>query len=145
LLVVFVPSIAAADTTPYAEYVSYVTTLHGSDKALAIATTDPSGAQCFASAKTRGERETCQQYLQEKALVEALPAIAIAARAKLILDANPDEPSRDAMVPIGQACADQADRLAETGIAPLRKIGPYTIGLLKSKLCNSLLVAATAH
>jgi hypothetical protein len=130
---------------PYADYSAYVTTLRGGEKALAIATADPTGARCFAGATSRIERDTCQQFLQEKALVEALPIIAIAARAKLVLDADPEEPSRDAMIPIGQACADHADRLAETGIAPLRKIGPYTIGVLKSKLCNALLVAATAH
>jgi hypothetical protein len=143
---------------PYADYVTYVTTFRArttGDRALAIAQADPAGARCFASAPGRSDRELCQRYLQEKALIDAMPAIAIAARAKLILDANPDEPSRSAMLPIGLACVDAADRLAETGIAPLRKVGPYTIGLLKSKLCNALLVAtdeggtervsATAH
>ncbi len=130
---------------PYADYVTYVTTFRArttGDAALAIARQDPAGARCFASATTRVERDICQRFLQELALVETMPAIAVAARAKLVLDANPDEPSRAAMLPLGQACAESADRLAETGIAPLRKVGPYTIGLLKSKLCNALLVSA---
>ena len=141
-------STASADARsiePYADYVTYVTTFRArttGDAVLAIARQDPAGTRCFASATTRAERDTCQRDLQELALVEAMPAIAVAARAKLVLDANPDEPSRSAMLPLGQACADSADRLAETGIAPLRKVGPYTIGLLKSKLCNALLVSA---
>lgn len=141
-------AIADSRVQPYADYVTYVTTFQSrttGDATLAIANLDPTGARCFVQAANRGERETCQHYLQEKTLVDALPAIALAARAKLILDANPDEPSRIDMLPIGQACAESADRLAETGIAPLRKIGPYTIGLLKSKLCNALLVSATDH
>lgn len=138
----------SAALVPYTDYIAYVTTLRArtsGDQVLAVATNDPTAARCFANAASRTEREVCQHFLQEKALVEALPTIAIAARAKLALAANPEEPSREAMVPIAQACANHADRLAETGIAPLRKIGPYTIGLLKSKLCNELLVATAAH
>jgi hypothetical protein len=154
-LVVFaITSTATADPrtpaalAPYAEYVTYVTTFYTrttGDGALAIARDDPSGARCFAQAANRTQRDVCQRFLQEKTLVEALPTIASAARAKLILDANPEEPSRIAMLPLGQACAESADRLADTGIAPLRKIGPYTIGMLKSKLCNALLVSAIEH
>jgi hypothetical protein len=150
LAAVATTSLATADVrsesiAPYADYITYVTTFRSrttGDAALAVAKTDPTGARCFALAADRAGRELCQRYLQEKTLVDALPAIAIAARAKLVLDADPDEPSRTAMLPLGQACADAADRLAETGIAPLRKIGPYTIGLLKSKLCNALVVAS---
>lgn len=134
-----------ASIAPYADYITYVTTFHArttGDRALAIATTDPDATRCFAGARTRVERETCQRFLQEKALVEAMPTIALAARTKHYLDANPDDPSRHDMLPIGQACVASVDRLGETGIAPLRKIGPYTIGLLKSKLCNALLVSA---
>lgn len=143
-------STASAESriTPYADYVTYVTTFRArttGDQALAIAGEDPTAVRCFAHAATRSERDVCQRFLQEKALVEAMPAIAIAARAKAILDANPDEPSRTAMLPFGHACAESADRLADTGIAPLRKVGAYTIGLLKSKLCNALLVAASEH
>ena len=141
-----VPPSRSAALTPYADYITYVTTFRArtsGDRVLAIADADPAGAKCFARAADRDERELCQRYLQEKALIDALPAIAIAARAKAILDADPSEPSRTAMLPLGQACVDSADRLAETGIAPLRKIGRYTIGLLKSKLCNALLVAAS--
>jgi len=151
-LVISIASTAAADTrpalTPYADYVSYVTTLRArtsGDQVLAIAREDPAGARCFAQATNRVERDVCQRFLQEMALVDAMPTIATAARAKLILDANPEEPSRTDMLPLGQACAASADHLAETGIAPLRKIGPYTIGLLKSKLCNALLVSAADH
>jgi hypothetical protein len=142
-------STATADPiAPYADYVTYVTTFYTrttGDRVLAIAREDPTGARCFSHAVNRTQRDVCQRYLQEKTLVEAMPSIAVAARAKLFLDANPDEPSRLDMLPIGQACADTADRLAETGIAPLRKIGPYTIGLLKSKLCNALLVSTSVH
>ncbi len=138
---------AAADSrvAPYADYASYVTTLRArtGEQALAIAKQDPSGSRCFARATNRSERDVCQRFLQEKALVEAMPTIALAARAKQMLDANPNE-SWSELVPIGQACAEAADRLAETAIAPLRKVGPYTVGLLKSKLCNALLVSG-AH
>lgn len=153
LLSLGVTATSAADPrsdaiTPYAEYATYVTTFYSrttGDRALAIAQQDPTGARCFAEARDRSEREVCQRFLQEKALVDTIPAIALAARAKLVLDADPAEPSRVAMLPIGQACVAAADRLAETGIAPLRKIGPYTIGLLKSKLCNALLVSAAEY
>ncbi|MFN0252831.1 MAG: hypothetical protein ACKV2T_38510 [Kofleriaceae bacterium] len=150
LVAVATTSLATAEVSPssvapYADYITYVTAFRSrttGEAALAVAKTDPAGTRCFAQAADRAGRELCQRYLQEKALVEALPAIANAARAKLVLDADPGEPSRDAMLPLGLACADAADRLAETGIAPLRKIGPYTIGLLKSKLCNALVVAS---
>lgn len=133
---------------PYAEYATYVTTFYTrttGDQTLAIASEDPTAARCFAAARDRGERDVCQRFLQEKTLVDVMPALALAARAKSILDADPEEPSRTAMLPIGQACAEAADRLAETGIAPLRKVGPYTIGLMKSKLCNALLVSTAEY
>lgn len=139
-------SAPAATIAPYADYVTYVTTHQShtrSDQVLAIGTADPSGARCFAAARTRTERDVCGQYLAEKALVEATHTIAVAIRAKQILDANPDEPSRAELLPFGQACVAAAERLAEAGVPPLRKIGPYTVGLLRSKLCNAL-VAATS-
>ena len=126
-------STASAESRPiaaYADYVTYVTTHYTrttGDQALAIGREDPTGSRCFAHAINRAQRDVCQRFLQEKALVEVMPAIATAARAKQVLDANPAELSRDATIPIGQACVESADRLADTGIAPLRKIGPYTI------------------
>ncbi len=140
-------SAQAATIAPYADYITYVTTLQsrtGGDHVLAIGTADPSGARCFAAARTRTERDVCGQYLAEKALVEATHTIAVAIRAKQILDATPDEPSRAELLPFGHACIAAADRLAEAGVPPLRKIGPYTVGLLRSKLCNALVAATSA-
>ena len=128
----------------YATYVASGRLRVSSLETLAIAASDPDGKRCFARTTTPAQRLVCQSYVQERALVDALPVFAVATRAKRALEQDVTEASRAALVPFGVACADAADRLAATGMNPRRIIaGPYSVGLVKSKLCNALIVSAS--